>query len=91
METRLKVDNDQESGLLKSRLVSLILNTPDTPKQVLIDTFLAFMATSKRDLARELNLSHTTVNQVLSGKLKSGKSVEKVFKAIGIKNPYDEC
>lgn len=84
----LKSSNTPAEDLLKCLLITLILKTPYTPAPVLIDTYLAFIKITKRDLARELDLSHTTINNVLSGKLRSGKSAEKVFNTIGIENPF---
>lgn len=92
METNTKKSLDKRKSIgadrLKFELLRLIKTTPCSSPKTLINTWLAFNGISRRSLAREVSLSHTIVNRVLSGQTKTGYAADKVFQALGIDNPY---
>lgn len=58
------------------------------PKETALHCLLPLRWKRKRILARHVNCSHTTVNKVFAGEIRTGDAADKIFKALGIKNPW---
>ena len=64
------------------------LDNPELQIETILRAIISFKWKSISAFSRDIGLSHTAVNNALTGKSKPGKADKKVFNALGIQNPW---
>ncbi|MBC2712887.1 MAG: hypothetical protein HGJ94_18415 [Desulfosarcina sp.] len=77
---------DQESSI--KYIYEIIRVFGFSPEQALCAVFSFKWKLNKAACAREMGISHTTVNNLLSGEIRSGPAADRFFSALGINNPW---